>query len=269
MKKLLVEEGLTLLFSATVLGALPWLLSDSYLILTTCISFALFNLVRSATFLIPAFEAGSTAKDPQIVRDELMNRFASILFNLSTGVPTYLSFYHLLPTSWWLNSPVTIDFRIPIACAWSFGYVIYDFVHLSKSNWVMRLHHMGEMVILLSNAYAPSIGTPYMLAGACTQISSSFLHWNKICYELGKMGKQEKPWLKKISTVVHMLLVVSWVHGRLLLFPLFMYYAWVDNPLTPLHILNFLTGLGLVIASAVWLYKILKKTSNSNPVMNN
>jgi len=268
MKKLLVEEGLTLLFSIFVLGALPWLFSEFYLIGTTILSFAVFNIVRSAKFLIPAFEAGSTTKDPAILRDELLNRLASILFNLSTGIPTYLSFYHLLPPFWWLNSPHTIQIKIPVACAWSFGYVIYDFVHLSKSNWVMRLHHMGEMVILLSNAYVPSIGTPYMLAGACTQISSSFLHWNKICYELSRLGKQEKPRLKKISQVIHVLLVTSWVHGRLLLFPLFMYYAWVDNPLTPLHILNFLTGMCLVLASAVWLSKIIKQTSNSNPGSN-
>jgi len=265
MKKLLIEEGLALFFSLFVLGALPWLLSEFHLIATTLISFAFFNIVRSATFLIPAFEAGSTAKDPAIIRDELTNRIASILFNLSTGIPTYLSFYHLIPPFWWLNHPHTIEVKIPVACAWSFGYVIYDFVHLSKSNWVMRLHHMGEMVILLSNAYVPSIGTPYMLAGACTQISSSFLHWNKICYEVSKLGKQEKPWLKAISQVIHVLLVTSWVHGRLLLFPLFMYYAWVDNPLTYLHFLNFITGTGLVLASAVWLYKIISKTSNSNP----
>jgi hypothetical protein len=269
MKKLLVEEGLTLLFSAFFIGALPWLLSGSYLWLTTLISFAFFNFVRHATFLIPAFEAGSTAKDPKIVRDELLNRLSSILFNLSTGLPTYLSFYHVLPEWWWLNSPHTIEVKIPVACAWSIGYVLYDFVHLSKSNWVMRLHHMGEMVILLSNAYVPTIGTPYMLAGACTQISSSFLHWNKICFELGRIGKGEKPWLKVVSPIIHTLLVLSWIHGRLMLFPLFMYYAWIENPLTPLHILNFLTGLGLVLASAVWLYKIVKKTSNSNPTMNN
>jgi hypothetical protein len=269
MKKLLVEEGLTILFSTTVLGALPWLLSGTHLILTTFISFTIFNIVRNCTFLIPTFEAGSTTKDPKIIRDELLNRIASILFNLSTGVPTYLSFYHLLPATWWLNNPHTIETKIPIACAWSIGYVIYDFVYLSKSNWVMRLHHMGEMVILLSNAYIPSIGTPYMLAGACTQLSSNFLHWSKICYEIGKLGKQEKPWLKPISTVVHYLLVLSWIHGRLFMFPLFMYYAWVDNPISIVHALNFLTGLGLVIASAVWLYKIIRKTSNSNPVMNN
>jgi len=269
MKKLLVEEGLTLAFSIFVLGAVPWLLSESYLIVTMLISFSFFNIVRAATFLLPPFEAGSTTKDPKIIRDELFNRIASILFNLSTGVPTYLSFYHLLPAFWWLNDPHTISIKIPVACAWSIGYVVYDFVHLGKSNWVMRLHHMGEMVILLSNAYAPSIGTPYMLAGACTQISSSFLHWNKICYEISKLGKQEKPWLNKISQVIHVLLVASWVHGRLMLFPLFMYYAWIDNPISPLHILNFVTGLGLVIASAVWLYKIIRKTSNSNPVMNN
>jgi hypothetical protein len=267
MKKVLLEDGQTLLFSVFVLGALPWLLSEFHLIATTLISFAFFNIVRSAQYLI-TFEAGSTTKDPAIIRDELMNRAASILFNLSTGIPTYLSFYHLLPASWWLNSPHTIAIKIPAACAWSIGYVIYDFVHLSKSNWVMRLHHMGEMVILLSNAYAPSIGTPYMLAGACTQISSSFLHWNKIVYEFSRLGKQERPWLKQISPIIHFLLISSWVHGRLYLFPLFMYYAWVDNALTPLHILNFLTGTGLVVASAIWLYKIIKKTSNSNPVMN-
>lgn len=269
MKKLMVEEGLTLLFSMFVLGALPWLVNELHLILTTLISFTFFNIVRSAKFLTPKFEAGSTTKDPAIIRDELLNRASSILFNLSTGLPTYLSFYHVLPPTWWLNDPHTIAIKIPAACAWSIGYVVYDFVHLSKSNWVMRLHHMGEMVILLSNAYVPSIGMPYMLAGACTQISSSFLHWNKICYEFSRIGKQEKPWLKPLGQLIHVLLVSSWVHGRLYLFPLFMYYAWIDNPLTPLHILNFITGVGLVFASAIWLYKIVRKTSNSNPVMNN
>jgi len=259
--KTLSQDGVGIAFYLASLAALPWMVTRIDLIFAFSAAFLVFTAIRNAKFLIPHFETGESGLDHEATRKEFLNRISSIVFNISTGIPTYLDYYHFLPRDWWLDHPHTLEVKIPFACAWSMGYVFYDFVYMKPNNVTMRIHHLGEMVILLTTAYVQSLGMHYMLGGAIMQISSAFLHLGKILFLIGQLNKGKKvSWLKTATQIQYYLIIITWIHGRLFMWPQWMYNAWIANPGTGLHILLVVTGIVLTGANVIWLYKIVRKT---------
>jgi len=241
----------------------PWLISKVEFISFFAASFVLFNCLRRCAFLLPDVKAEKSGMDPSYVRSEILNRVTSIAFNLSVGILVNLSFYKiLLPPQWWIDNPIAFEYHGPILGAWAMGYVLYDFLHLNPKNTPMRIHHLGEMFIVWTMGYSPQLGNYYAIGGACMQISSAFLHLNKIMSLLSQIKtEKEHPWLPAVSQWVRYLLILTWIHGRLIMGPQWIYHAYLMNPLTGLHVGLLAVFLALTAANVVWLYKIITKVS--------
>jgi hypothetical protein len=255
----LLTKALDLLPTVVFFSALglmvPWFLASYFHIGVYLISFGFFNFINS--FVVPVitqkYFAKKFTKDKQ--RLEMQNRLVSLVFNVSTGIPSYLVWVHMFPLAEFDEIAAGRTFIMDVFNAWSIGYVTYDFLTLSaiygKGASLIQWHHVAEAMVCYSYVGHPELASLYLLSGGTMQMSSGILHIQRILSLFSN-----KPTAVLIAW--KWFLTAIWAHSRLWAFPLAMYlvYSLPSNPVGITHGLLLLTGNVLVVMSAHWLYKI-------------
>jgi len=195
---------------------------------------------------------------PEKKRPEIVNRVNSIIFNLSVTPHTFAFYFQLgvlnvPPFASLLKGPVSV---MDFFCGWSIGYVLYDFMYLVSvygTNIPILLHHCAEMLILTAYVYDPPLGGIYTLSGAVMMISSAMLHIQRIAY-LCKLAPSA-------LFVIKAVLLVTWLGGRIVMSSNLMIIAFINLPITFLHIALLVAGSSLFGMNIFWAVKIARKNN--------
>jgi hypothetical protein len=248
----------TIIFFTVVSLFFPWFLKNSIHIGVFLGSASFFTFLNYVVVppITDKFFAKKFTKEKQKL--EMENRIVSLVFNLSTGIPSYMV---------WLNLWPLVDFAevargqttiMDVFNAWSIGYIFYDFLTLTKvygkGASLIQWHHVGESLVCYSYVITPGLGSLYLLGGGCMQLSSGVLHVQRI---LGFFSTKPNFFLVSWKWF----LTFIWAHSRIWVFPLAMYIVFNANPVGFMHGLLMLTGTVLTLMNAHWLYKIIRMKS--------
>jgi len=188
-------------------------------------------------------------------QNECLNRVVSILFNLLTGIPSYLAWYNVmpgtLPTFAMLAEGRTSMMDI-FACI-TIGYSLYDFPTLAhtygRGAALIQLHHCVEVIIVSGYPTSP-VASVYLLGGGLMQISSGMIHVERIM-TISKLPPS------LFSRAWRWMLIANWTHSRLIVFPWMMYFCLQTHAIGYLHAFLIFVGTALTLMNAQWLYKIV------------
>jgi hypothetical protein len=205
-----LQLGATMLFVVFVLRTIPFFISCWLCSTVFLTSFGFFVVVAQMVeiFLGPHFQHLEREK-----KLECENRATSLVFNLSTGIPSILGFYEL-----WSYFPPMVEvsagrtWMMDIFAAWSLGYIVYDYLTLKKvyssGIFLIQIHHVAEALCVLAYTTDTPYGSLYLLGGGLMQLSSGVLHVQRI-WMINKMGS------KLLLEVWKWFLAATWFHGRL------------------------------------------------------
>jgi len=189
-------------------------------------------------------------------QNETLNRCISIIFNLSCSFHTYDLFLGLglfglpLLDATWRGGVWHLDIFI----GWSIGYVLYDFIYMvcyGETSVSILLHHCCEMLILTCYLYNPPLGGTYTISGAVMLVSSAMLHVQRLLY-FAKANLS-------IMFVIKIVLLITWIYGRLYASPYLMYKALTNLPMDALHVILLTAGLALLVMNLNWVIKIARR----------
>ncbi len=256
---LFLSWGIWVLFHGIGAIILPFIFERYTRVALVLAAYVLFTLVTPAVRNYVQ-HAKLFAHLPAHKRAEIENRLVSLLFNLSTSIPSYVGYYELW-TSQLPDFATLMRGRVWMMdafAAWSFGYIVYDFHTLKKTFGadavIIQLHHVAEMVIVYVYTTEPE-GALYLLGGGLMQLSSGALHIQRVLsmanYDMGPNGRVIYKWF----------LTFVWGWARLVSFPYVQYLCFFTHPLTYLHLFCFATGLVLNVMNAFWLWKIFRQKS--------
>jgi len=191
-------------------------------------------------------------------RLEAENRLTSFVFNMSTGIPSYLAWYSLLPGTTYSDLVAGRTGLMDAFSIWSIAYIMYDFSTLykvyGKGSILIQLHHIGEAVIVSAYTGFP-VAAAYIVGGGLMQFSSGVLHIHRVCamagIQLPKVGQMILNWL----------LIISWGHSRMIAFPYLMITNIQTFPMSYLHAFLIFVGIVLTIMNGHWMWKIVRMKS--------
>jgi len=221
-------------------------------------------------------------------KKEAHNRLVSLMFNLSTGLPSYAAYFSavsLLPTFTMLLDGRTdmMDFFT----AWVLGYFLYDFPTLGatfgRGATIIQLHHCAEAIIMWSYCANMRIGSLYVIGGGLMQLSSGMLHVQRLRsltqprrkMENGQAGSpkvspQASPQMSgregqrdTFAALWKWPLALAWLHARMIVFPSLQWMGLTLLPLDIFHACLLVAGIALTAMNGLWLVKIVRMKSLS------
>jgi len=287
----LVQWGVYALFYTIVALSLPFIFSQWVFIGLSLASLVLFTAVISPLMHWWVFDSASVWSNASLEKKkEVHNRLVSLVFNISTGVPSYAAYLELttfLPL--WSELMAGQTEMMHLFTAWVIGYILYDFPTLGrtfgKGATVIQLHHVAEALIMWSYCAGLRIGSLYVIGGGLMQLSSGMLHIQrlKMISDAARRGGPAEtvadgaqagspPVMRKDGTPYapsafasywKWPLAAAWLHARLLVFPYLQYVCLGVYPFNALHAFLFIAGVILNVMNASWLHKIIKMKSLS------
>jgi len=254
---LVMRQAPNVIFYTVLSLFFPWFLKNGLHIgvfLGAASFFTVLNYFLPST--TEKFFAKKFTKERQ--RLEMENRIVSLVFNLSTGIPSILVYLEMFPLVTWERVAEGQTTIMDVFNAWSIGYILYDFLTLSKiygkGASLIQWHHVGESLVCYTYIIHPELGSLYLLGGGCMQLSSGILHIQRI-------GSFFATTQNTFLVVWKWFLAFTWAHSRLYVFPYCMYLILMNNEMGFMHFLLFLTGSILTVMNAHWLWKIIKMKS--------
>jgi len=138
---------------------------------------------------------------------------------------------------------------------WSAGYIVYDFIHTvrvyGEASTLILLHHLAEIIICYGVVSVHRLGSLYLMGGGLMQLSSGVLHVQRLLLMVElNLGST-------VNNIIRVILVLSWAHSRVYIFPQLMYLAYLDCEMTLFHGITCLAGVILTIMNTWWLWKII------------
>jgi len=248
--------AITVFFYAIFFGFFPLLWQNQGYFWNFLVALVFFIvLIPVITWILGRF--AFYQQQPERKQKEILNRIISIVFNVIVTTPANDLYYEsglfsLPPLRHLLTGNVKL---MEFFCGTSMGYVVYDFTYLvlvyHETSAAILLHHCCEMLILSTYLYNPALGGTYTVYGGLMMVSSVLLHVQRICY-LAKSNSQ-------IMFAIKMVLLFTWVMGRLVAAPHLVYLAITHIPMTPVHVLMLVASVALLLMNVIWAWRIYKR----------
>jgi len=242
----------------TIANCVPWFLESSVHMGVFLGALGFFSFLN--TFIVPSISEKYFGKKftKEKQKLEMENRLVSLVFNISTGIPSYLCWMNMFPLVQFSELESSRTLIMDVFNAWSLGYVLYDFLTLTKvygkGAALIQWHHVGEGLVCYCYVIAPHLASLYLLGGGLMQLSSGILHIQRVFGWFPNLPSS-------ITVTWKWFLTCIWAHARLWGFPLCMSIVYRANHVTVIHGLLLLTGTVLTVMNVHWQYKIYRMKS--------